>query len=84
MDSIPLERIMAGMPSLDRNLWNGVASFGRGRRVTRVLFTGTEEFFKPGYRAQLTQAWIPALSGIDDKLRRGTMAYMSPAFIFIR
>ncbi len=35
------------------------------------LFTGTEAFFKPGYAAQLTTTWIPALSGIDARLREG-------------
>jgi 2-polyprenyl-3-methyl-5-hydroxy-6-metoxy-1,4-benzoquinol methylase len=35
------------------------------------LFSGTERFFRPGYRAFLTTAWIPALSGVEDKLRSG-------------
>lgn len=35
------------------------------------LFRGTEWFFRPGYRAFLTDSWIPALDGVDDKLRRG-------------
>ena len=35
------------------------------------LFAGTERFFRPGYLANLTTSWIPALDGVDDKLRRG-------------
>ena len=35
------------------------------------LFCGTERFFRPGYVANLTTSWIPALEGVEDKLRRG-------------
>ncbi|WP_037863052.1 class I SAM-dependent methyltransferase [Streptomyces sp. NRRL S-340] len=28
-------------------------------------------FFKPGYEAVLVQEWLPALKGVEDKLRRG-------------
>ncbi len=35
------------------------------------LFTGTEAFFRNGYRAHLTQTWIPSLSGIQDRLAKG-------------
>jgi SAM-dependent methyltransferase len=35
------------------------------------LFCGTERFFRPGYIANLTTSWIPALEGVEDKLRRG-------------
>lgn len=38
------------------------------------LFTGTEAFFRSGYRAHLTQTWIPTLSGIHDQLTRGGRA----------
>jgi SAM-dependent methyltransferase len=34
------------------------------------LFVGTEQFFRPGYRAHLVSEWIPALEGVDEKLRR--------------
>ena len=33
------------------------------------LFRGTEWFFRTGYRAHLTTAWIPALDGVDARLR---------------
>lgn len=35
------------------------------------LFTGTERFFRPGYNANLVSAWIPALDGVESKLRAG-------------
>jgi SAM-dependent methyltransferase len=35
------------------------------------LFEGCERFFRPGYLNHLAASWIPALTGVDDKLRRG-------------
>ncbi len=35
------------------------------------LFCGTEKFFRPGYMANLTSEWIPALEGVQEKLERG-------------
>jgi 2-polyprenyl-3-methyl-5-hydroxy-6-metoxy-1,4-benzoquinol methylase len=35
------------------------------------LFCGTEWFFRTGYRAYLTTQWIPALDGVETKLRTG-------------
>jgi 2-polyprenyl-3-methyl-5-hydroxy-6-metoxy-1,4-benzoquinol methylase len=35
------------------------------------LFVGTERFFRPGYAANLVSAWIPALEGVDAKLKSG-------------
>ena len=35
------------------------------------LFHGTERFFRPGYIANLTSNWIPALNGVEAKLRAG-------------
>ena len=35
------------------------------------LFCGTERFFRPNYAANLIQSWIPALDGVDEKLKRG-------------
>ena len=35
------------------------------------LFHGTEKFFRPGYVANLTTSWIPALDGVEAKLQRG-------------
>jgi SAM-dependent methyltransferase len=35
------------------------------------LFGGTEQFFRPGYAANLVNSWIPALEGLDEKLKAG-------------
>lgn len=35
------------------------------------LFTATEVFFRNGYRAHLTQTWIPSLGGIQERLANG-------------
>ncbi len=36
-----------------------------------ALFAGTERFFRPGYTANLVGSWIPALEGVDGKLKAG-------------
>jgi SAM-dependent methyltransferase len=36
-----------------------------------ALFTGTESFFRPGYEQNLVQSWIPALDGVEGRLRAG-------------
>jgi SAM-dependent methyltransferase len=35
------------------------------------LFEGTEWFFRTGYRAYLPSTWLPALDGVDAKLKAG-------------
>src|SRR4051812_5266563 len=35
------------------------------------LFEGTERFFRPNYVGNLVSSWIPALTGVEEKLRRG-------------
>lgn len=35
------------------------------------LFIGTERFFRPGYTAHLVNSWIPALDGVEEKLKAG-------------
>jgi SAM-dependent methyltransferase len=35
------------------------------------VFEGCERFFRPGYQHNLVQSWIPALDGVEDKLRAG-------------
>ena len=38
------------------------------------LFCGVERFFRPGYEANLTREWIPALDGVHQKLESGIRA----------
>jgi SAM-dependent methyltransferase len=35
------------------------------------VFTGTERFFRPGYAANLVDAWIPAIAGLHERLTAG-------------
>jgi ubiquinone/menaquinone biosynthesis C-methylase UbiE len=35
------------------------------------VFVGCEQFFRPGYLANLVPSWIPSLDGVDEKLRAG-------------
>ncbi|MBI3782859.1 MAG: SAM-dependent methyltransferase, partial [Deltaproteobacteria bacterium] len=35
------------------------------------LFQGTERFFRPGYAANLTTSWLPALDDVEEKLKKG-------------
>jgi 2-polyprenyl-3-methyl-5-hydroxy-6-metoxy-1,4-benzoquinol methylase len=35
------------------------------------VFVGCERFFRPGYVANLVSAWLPALDGVEAKLRAG-------------
>ncbi len=47
---------------------------GRGRPWDEhdgCCFCGTDRFFRPGYAANLIDHWIPALKGIEDKLKSG-------------
>ncbi|HLW66476.1 MAG TPA: class I SAM-dependent methyltransferase [Gemmataceae bacterium] len=47
---------------------NGALSWGEHHPC---LFCGTEWFFRTGYRAYLTNQWIPALDGVEAKLKAG-------------
>ena len=35
------------------------------------VFSGCERFFRPGYAANLVANWLPALDGVEAKLRSG-------------
>ena len=37
----------------------------------RCLFCGTERFFRTTYNHHLVSEWLPALDGVEEKLRRG-------------
>jgi 2-polyprenyl-3-methyl-5-hydroxy-6-metoxy-1,4-benzoquinol methylase len=38
---------------------------------TREAHVGTERFFRPLYEGNLVDTWIPALDGVEEKLRHG-------------
>jgi 2-polyprenyl-3-methyl-5-hydroxy-6-metoxy-1,4-benzoquinol methylase len=37
----------------------------------KCLFCGTEKFFSPSYKDNLTSSWIASLDGVDEKLKNG-------------
>jgi ubiquinone/menaquinone biosynthesis C-methylase UbiE len=37
----------------------------------KEVFSGCERFFRPGYAANLVASWLPALDGVEAKLRSG-------------
>ena len=56
------DKVVAAMRS------NGALSWGDHHQC---LFSGTERFFRPGYRAHLVAEWLPALEGVVRKLEAG-------------
>ena len=47
---------------------------GKGRPWgdhSQCCFCGTDRFFRPGYAANLVDNWIPALDGVEEKLKAG-------------
>ena len=71
---------MAGAFEVLSSLWidepKVSESFRTGRGMawhdhSQCLFRGTERFFRPGYNANLVDAWLPALDGVVEKLRNG-------------
>ena len=43
---------------------------GWGER-SPACFCGTDRFFRPGYAVNLVDSWIPALTGIEERLKAG-------------
>jgi 2-polyprenyl-3-methyl-5-hydroxy-6-metoxy-1,4-benzoquinol methylase len=64
-----VEAAMADEPRIAEAFKSG-KGFGWHEHDVR-LFEGTERFFRPGYNAHLLAEWIPALEGVDAKLRTG-------------
>ena len=65
-----------GMMAATRILPKAIEAFRTGDGIgwhehDPDLFQGTERFFRPGYAANLVQSWIPALEGVEEKLRAG-------------
>lgn len=56
-----------------RRAFTGDGALGWGEHHPD-LFTGTDRFFGPVYRANLVPNWIPALDAVEDKLRTGALA----------
>jgi SAM-dependent methyltransferase len=57
---------LAAVPRIAESFRSG-AGMGWHEHVDGV-FHGCEKFFRPGYAANLVSSWIPALSGVKEKL----------------
>lgn len=60
---------LAAVPRIAESFRTG-AGMGWHEHVDGV-FHGCERFFRPGYAANLVSSWIPALSGVKEKLEAG-------------
>ena len=60
---------LAAVPRITESFRTG-AGMGWGEHNDGV-FQGCEKFFRPGYAANLVSAWIPALEGVEQKLKSG-------------
>ncbi|MBV9440405.1 MAG: methyltransferase domain-containing protein [Candidatus Eremiobacteraeota bacterium] len=63
------QTMFADEPRISEAFKSG-AGFGWHEHDPR-LFPATERFFRPGYNANLVPHWIPALDGVEAKLRAG-------------
>jgi SAM-dependent methyltransferase len=57
------------IPNMAERLRSG-AGFG-WHEHDASLFHGCERFFRPGYAANLVSSWLPALDGVEAKLKTG-------------
>jgi len=64
-----VEAMMAAEPQITERFRTG-QGLGWHEHDPR-LFEGTERFFRPGYNANLIASWIPALDGVEAKLKAG-------------
>ena len=60
---------LKAVPHIEDSFKTG-AGYGWHEHDSHV-FTGCERFFRPGYNANLVSTWIPALDGVEEKLRVG-------------
>lgn len=65
------QTLFADEPQITEAFKSG-RGFGWHQHDTR-LFGATERFFRPGYNANLVANWIPALDGVEAKLRAGAL-----------
>jgi len=60
---------LKAVPQIEESFRSG-ARFG-WHEHDHGVFSGCERFFRPGYNANLVSTWIPALDGVEEKLRVG-------------
>ena len=42
-----------------------------GESIMNVVFVEQKDFFRPAYAGHLLDEWIPAMSGVEEKLKMG-------------
>lgn len=68
--------MVEGIPSLWADEEKVLEAFRTGKGIgwhehDHRLFFATEYTFRPGYKANITSSWIPALTGVEKKLETG-------------
>lgn len=61
--------VIEGEPKVERVFREGGGV--RWGDTAGCLFCATGQFFRPGYVNNLVQSWLPALDGVEDKLKAG-------------
>ena len=64
-----IKAMFAAEPTMVKNFKTGKGLPWSGHH--KALYEGTERFFRPGYAAHLTSSWIPALAGVESRLKEG-------------
>jgi SAM-dependent methyltransferase len=71
---------MPGLAEVIASMWRDEPTISEAFRTGQgvgwhqhdvCLFRGTERFFRPGYAANLVEAWLPALDGVVSQLTAG-------------
>jgi len=63
------QAMWSGEPKIEDNFRTGKGTEWGHQHP--CLFEGTERFFRSGYIGNLTSAWLPALDGVEAKLKAG-------------
>lgn len=61
--------MIEGEPKVERSFRTGTGV--RWGDTAGCLFCATGAFFRPGYVNNIVQSWVPALDGVENKLRAG-------------
>lgn len=67
-----IQQLVAQHTTHDKAVDTFASGKGRGWEDHHACcFCGTDRFFRPGYDANLVSSWIPALDGVEEKLKAG-------------
>jgi 2-polyprenyl-3-methyl-5-hydroxy-6-metoxy-1,4-benzoquinol methylase len=66
-----ISAVMKAVPRMEENFKSGKGLDWCDH--SHDLFLGTERFFRPNYAGNLVSSWIPALQGVEQKLKAGAL-----------